>query len=375
MMYKIGIAMQSTLRLDEILYVILTCVTAHEGMGFNRAMVFLVNEKDNILEGRIAIGPDTGEDAHRIWNYIQKEQKTLSELLSAYQDFRRRDNSHLNTLVKSIRLPLKKSSGILAKTVIEKKTFEIFTQESLRQIKKNDPVRALFNMDLFLSVPLIARNTVVGVMLVDNFFSKAPITADDTWKLSMFATQAALAIDNSKEFEKTLFLSNTDRLTELWNYGYFQHLLAEETKRAGRFNRSLSLLMLDIDKFKNFNDTYGHTTGDRLLQELALILKKTCRDVDWVARYGGEEFAVILPETNKEKAHASAERIRYTVEHTPFIFSKNEPPSRVTVSIGVASFPQDTTAKEFLVKYADKALYAAKSIGRNRVCMFSKELL
>lgn len=230
-------------------------------------------------------------------------------------------------------------------------------------------------MDYCLSIPLMANDKVLGVMLVDNFFSTKVITKDDLWKLTMFANNAGLAIGNSQEFEKTLILSNTDRLTGLWNYGYFQHQLAEEVKRATRFNRHLSLLMIDIDLFKKFNDTLGHIAGDRLLQEISDIIKESCREVDLVARYGGEEFAVILPETFKEKAYSSAERIRKLTAAHPCHYKEGQPSKRITISIGVASFPQDASNKEDLIAFADKALYVAKETGRNRVCMFSKDFI
>ncbi len=229
-------------------------------------------------------------------------------------------------------------------------------------------------MEYFVTVPLLAKGRVVGIMLVDNFYSKRSITSDDIWKLTMFANQAGLAIENSQEFERTLILSNTDRLTGLWNYGYFQHQLNEELKRATRFNRQLSLLMIDIDFFKNFNDSFGHLEGDKLLQTLAAILRNSCREVDLVARYGGEEFAVVLPETFKEKAYSSAERIRKFTESYSSPDSNPESRKKITISIGVSSFPQDGGSAEALISCADKALYAAKKTGRNRICMYSKEL-
>ncbi len=127
MLYEIGNAMRSTLRLDEILYIILTSVTAHEGLGFNRAMVFLVNEKENKLEGRMGIGPDSGEDAQNIWKFIEKTGKSLEELLSAYQEFGRRTDSNLNNLVKGISIAIEPTTGVLAQTVLEKKPFNIIS--------------------------------------------------------------------------------------------------------------------------------------------------------------------------------------------------------------------------------------------------------
>ncbi len=375
MLYEVSIAMSSTLRLDEILYTILTSVTSGEGLGFNRAMVFLVNEKENYLEGRMGIGPDSSADAKSIWEFIEKSHKTLDELLNDYKEFGKNQDSHFNDNVKNIKIPIKPSSGILAQTVIEKKQFEIITPSAKKQIKKKDPVISLFNMNYFLTIPLMAKDRVLGVMLVDNFYSKKAITKDDIWKLTMFANHAGLAIGNSQEFERTLILSNTDRLTNLWNYGYFQHQISEEIKRANRFNRHVSLLMVDIDHFKKFNDTLGHLAGDKLLQEISEILRASCREVDLVARYGGEEFAIILPETFKEKAYSSAERIRKLTASHPCHYKKGEPSQRITISIGVSSFPQDASNKEDLISFADKALYVAKETGRNRVCMFSKDFI
>ena len=374
MLYEIGNAMRSTLRLDEILYIILTCVTAQEGLGFNRAMVFLVNQKNNLMEGRMGLGPDSGDDAQNIWRYIEKTNQTLNELLSAYKEFDRRTDSHLNNMVKSIRLPVTAVSGVLARTVLEKRPFEIVDKERKSEIAAKDPVVSLFNMEYFVTVPLLAKDHVVGVMLVDNLYSRHPITEDDIWMLTMFANQAGLAIENSQEFERALTLSNTDRLTDLWNYGYFQHQISEEIKRAARFNRYLSLLMVDIDHFKLFNDSKGHLAGDAALRQLADIFRQTCREVDLIARYGGEEFAIILPETHKDQAYASAERIRRGVAQHKFYLGSGARPQQVTISIGVSSFPQDADSKDSIISCADKALYAAKTMGRNRVCMYSKEL-
>lgn len=374
MLYEIGNAMRSTMRLDEILYIILTSVTAQAGLGFNRAMLFLVNEKTNMLEGRMGVGPDSGEQANKIWNYLENEQTSLDELFESYQDFAKKTDSHLDNLVKKISLPIDETSGVLAQTVLGKKPITVLSDNEKTAIKKNDPAISLFNMNYFVTVPLLAKDSVVGVMLVDNFYSKQTITKGDIWKLIMFANQAGLAIENSQEFERTLILSNTDRLTGLWNYGYFQHQLKEEIKRAARFNRNISLLMADIDFFKQFNDNYGHLAGDKLLKDIANVLKKSCREVDLVSRYGGEEFAIILPETFKEKAYNSAERIRKHISTTYFYDQETKTRRKCSISIGVASFPQDAQEKNSLISSADKALYAAKDFGRNRVCMFSNEL-
>ena len=162
-----------------------------------------------------------------------------------------------------------------------------------------------------------------------------------------------------------------DQLTGVRNYRFFSSRLPEELQRAKRYRHQLSLLMLDIDHFKKFNDTHGHQAGNVALQHLARILDSTVRETDIVARYGGEEFALILPETTKRLAHEMAERVRSNIEASPVIIGGNH--HRVTVSLGVATFPRDSHTWNSLIECADKALYMSKQAGRNRVTVYSPD--
>lgn len=167
--------------------------------------------------------------------------------------------------------------------------------------------------------------------------------------------------------EKLSRLAVTDGLTGLFNYRAFQTQLRLELSRSRRFALPLSLLMIDIDHFKRFNDQYGHPAGDRLLQLLAKLFKSNLRDVDVPVRYGGEEFAVILPGTDKGAATTVAEKLRRLVAEIPLTaegFSGTN--RRVTISLGVATHPQDATNEELLIRLADEALYEAKKNGRNQ---------
>ena len=137
--------------------------------------------------------------------------------------------------------------------------------------------------------------------------------------------------------------------------------------RAKRYSRALSVIMIDVDHFKKFNDTYGHPKGDEVLRGLAKILKSAVRTSDIVARYGGEEFVILLPETEEAKALILAERIRKDVELTNLTIDKNEPPERVTISLGVSTVDEKVIEYQELIEKADKALYQAKEKGRNRV--------
>ena len=162
-------------------------------------------------------------------------------------------------------------------------------------------------------------------------------------------------------------LAMRDGLTKLLNHRMFYTLLEKEVARARRYDKPLSLLMLDIDHFKRVNDTYGHVAGDTILAGLSNVVSNQVRNVDSACRYGGEEISVILPETGLETAMQMAERIRSAIEAHRFDIGQGQSIS-VTVSIGVASLPAQETSVEKLVAAADKALYAAKEGGRNRVC-------
>lgn len=162
----------------------------------------------------------------------------------------------------------------------------------------------------------------------------------------------------------------TDGLTGLYNFRYFYSRLDEEMSRAKRLNTPLSLMMIDIDHFKSYNDTHGHPSGDSLLRELGRLFQEHIRLVDTVARYGGEEFAIILADTDNEGAFITAHRILEAVESYPFTGCSSQPDGKITVSIGISIYPTDASTKEELIEKADKALYYVKSRNKNNVQLY-----
>ncbi len=164
-----------------------------------------------------------------------------------------------------------------------------------------------------------------------------------------------------------------DELTQLYNYRYFRDRIDQEVKRAVRYNSSVSLLMVDADDFKLFNDRNGHDRGNIALQQLAQVLKEAVREVDVITRYGGEEFAVILPATLKRGALVAGEKIRLKMEETRIQGESNLPSKNLTVSIGAACVPTDANTMTDLIRQADSALYKAKRMGKNRVEACSEE--
>jgi len=216
-----------------------------------------------------------------------------------------------------------------------------------------------------LAAPLLRASEVVGVIALYAPISSEWFTDSDEEALYSLARQAAIAVENVLLHNEAQRASITDPLTGLWNLRYLSMVLNQEVERSARFDRPLSLLMLDLDHFKTVNDTYGHARGDEVLVEFARRLRSVVREVDSVARYGGEEFVVVLPETTIDGAVRLAERIGATVRDSPFT-SDEGPALPVTVSVGAAVFPANGTSGSQLLQAADAALYVAKDSGRDR---------
>lgn len=363
-----GAIMQS-LDLDQVLYTILTALTSEEGLGFDRAMFFLVNKENQTLEGKMAIGPHSAEEADKAWHQIEDEKATLKNLIEAYDKFKKDPESKLNSIVKGITIPLREDMGILALTILEGMPFEVITEEATSLV--NEDIKKLLHMDHFVTVPLKTRNETLGAILADNIFSKTPISKDSTRILNMFADHAALAIENSRLYEKTVHLMRTDWLTGLWNARYFNTVLKSKVKAASEEDSPLSLLMIDIDNFKKFNDTLGHPRGDEAIKRVANILDRFSRKSDFACRYGGEEFCIIMSRINKKNAEIIAERLRGEVENV-FKHDETVPKNlKLTISTGLAVYPFDSRDKNDLIRKADIALYHAKKSGKNRVYSYS----
>lgn len=173
--------------------------------------------------------------------------------------------------------------------------------------------------------------------------------------------------EKNRELER---LSISDGLTGLLNHRHIQEVVREEFERAKRTREALAVVMFDLDHFKKVNDTYGHQVGDRVLQEMARILRRTAREIDKLGRYGGEEFIAVLPDTGIDDAATFAERVRERVERNPFAVGRARP-LHLTVSAGAATYPHPAVYNpRTLIHRADQALYAAKAAGRNRVVRF-----
>ncbi|MFP4445956.1 MAG: diguanylate cyclase [Desulfosudaceae bacterium] len=221
----------------------------------------------------------------------------------------------------------------------------------------------------FLGIPLVnSQGGIIGVLNVHkpvvNGFSQS-----DVRLFTAVAEHVSIAITNALTFQQTQELIRKDELTGLYNRRYFFERFEREIYRSRRYSRTISLLMIDIDHFKEYNDTHGHLRGDRALKRLAATFVENLRKIDVVARYGGEEFLVLLPETGKSDAVVVGEKLRRAVEQIDFNEDdKQSHPFRLTITTGVASIPDDANEPLLALDIADKALYLGKAQGRNQVC-------
>jgi diguanylate cyclase (GGDEF)-like protein len=189
--------------------------------------------------------------------------------------------------------------------------------------------------------------------------------ADDE-KFDILANQFALGFKRAVLYKKVQELAITDSLTQALSRRYFIERFDEEIERSKKFNLNFSLLIVDIDRFKEYNDRYGHLVGDVILREVSATIKAGIREIDLIGRYGGDEFLLLLTETDKNGARFVAERIRESIEARQF--QAYDESLKGTISVGISCFPEDSHYWQGLIEKADKALYQAKQAGRNRVC-------
>ncbi|MGK2905533.1 MAG: sensor domain-containing diguanylate cyclase [Desulfuromonadales bacterium] len=231
----------------------------------------------------------------------------------------------------------------------------------------NNPLVIEEGIRSLIAVPLKIQKRTIGILYLDDFKPRE-FLEEKLELLSILTSFATMSIDHAWLHERVTKLACTDGLTGLYNHGQFKKHFAEEVARANRYNKALSIILLDVDDFKKFNDTYGHPSGDIVLQEMAHMLRGLLRNSDAIYRYGGEEFIVLLPETALQEAITVAERIRILVEtESPRFLNGISKASGITVSVGVAALPDCGMDTRTLLKSVDDLMYQAKREGKNKV--------
>ncbi len=214
-----------------------------------------------------------------------------------------------------------------------------------------------------LFVPIRGRSSASGYLALYRARGREPFSEHDARLVTLLSAWAGLALENLRLAERVEKLAITDDLTQVYNYRFLKTALRREIRRAGRFGQEMSLIMLDVDNLKAYNDRHGHLRGSFLLKGMAQLLSRNLRSFDLIAKYGGDEFTLILPQTAREGALVVAERMRSAVERTEFPLA---PRGAITISLGVSTFPSDASDSLGLIRVADQALYRAKQTGRNR---------
>lgn len=245
---------------------------------------------------------------------------------------------------------------------------------SLHDKETEDIDIILGHLEEYLSNESLYR---AGFVFIDNYKSRKKIVSSEYRFLETLVQTSSYMYQNLSLMEQLRFLfvkaekeAITDSLTDLFNYRYFLHQLNREINRGQRHQSAFSLIMIDIDFFKNYNDAYGHQAGDLILRQIAQEIMQNTRNSDIVCRYGGEEFVIICPELSKDDAQKMAEKLRQIVENIELPQLKSIPSGeRLTISSGISSFPEDGSTAYQLILKADKALYKAKETGRNKVCV------
>lgn len=255
--------------------------------------------------------------------------------------------------------------GGLTRTILDQQELFIVEDTSLATFF-NNPLAIAEGIRSLIAVPLRVQDAIVGILYLNDFEARS-FDGEACRQLEILSSFAALSIENARLHEKTLRLACTDGLTGLYNHRQFKRILAQEVVRAQRYSSQMALVMFDIDNFKRFNDRYGHPCGDRILVKVAALLRDLFREADLVFRYGGEEFVAILPLSAPDSALVAAERARDAIASMRIACHGVDHPLGVTVSVGVASMPQDADNEEDLLRVADQLMYQAKHQGKNRV--------
>ena len=278
-----------------------------------------------------------------------------------------------------VHLYLTNSDGTRIKSVLGVDISGVVTQESGDSLGEEEKqiLKEVFNSPAtyratrsVIYLPLKVQRTKVGLLTFDNILSRRKIGYLDFISLQQFATQMALTIDNARLFERVQELSNYDELTKLPVRRYFNEKFAEEIYRAKRFGLSLSLIIMDIDWFKQINDRYGHQVGDWALKAVSKIICSSLRQTDVPCRFGGDEMMIMLPRTNSEEAKVIAQRLQERICSVALPDRTSLEPERLSISQGISTYPSDGATAEELLEKADQALYAVKQRGRGNFAVY-----
>jgi diguanylate cyclase (GGDEF)-like protein len=313
-----------------------------KALGFEKVVFSLFDVKRDEFTRRAHAGLDD------IWDEMKKKPVATDEIKAFFSDEFRVSNSFF-----------------VSHTVLQQSEHGVFVRHDDDLLRRPDE----WHENDLLIVPLNSGDEMIGYLAVRDPHDRKVPNAETVQTLEIFALQAVTALQSARHFEEIRRLTFIDGLTAAYNHRYFQEALAREVHRSARSGQEFALAMLDIDNFKRINDTFGHPVGDEILKGLVDELMTNARDTDVIARYGGEEFAIIFADTPSISAREAGNRIHDLVAKKEFTITALGRTQRVTVSIGIATYPHDAITTTDLVARADAALYFAKKNGKDQVAM------
>jgi len=302
----------------------------------------------NVNTGYLILGNNSNGEFRSEFSYPKKDNSKNDEVISFDPDspvvnWFAKNKGHLS-LDKIDRLP----------------EFKALWKDEREQLDKKG-IKMIF--------PVKSRDKMVAIIALGGKRNQRLYSAEDISVVEGIAGEVGIIIENAQLYTTAMIKANTDELTGLYNHRHFHERLEQEIARSSRFGSTFSLVMMDIDLFKVYNDIYGHLAGDQVLRKVSQYVELSVRNIDLAFRYGGEEFAIILPQTTAQDAYKVAERIRKTIEAKTGLRAMP-----ITISLGIASWPKDGVMREEIIGAADTALYCAKNSGRNRTSI-SKDVL
>lgn len=322
---EIGKALTSSLDLKEVLGIVMDKIS--ELLQPKNWSLLLLDDERNELKFEIVIGPGSEK-------------------------------------IKDLRLKL--GEGVAGWVARERQPLLVADVSKDARFSKKADEASSFKTQSIICVPLITRGKCLGAIELINKVEEGSFVEDDLLVLTTLAEYTAIAIENAILFNRVQELTITDDLTKLYNSRFLHSRLEYEVERAKRFKNPISMIFLDLDFFKEVNDSFGHLCGSRLLKEVAQLIIGLIRNVDMACRYGGDEFIILMPETRKENAVIAAEKIRAAIKDA--IFLKDDGINvRLTGSFGVACFPEDAFDKDSLIQMADNAMYRVKTTTKDGV--------
>ncbi len=364
--------------LDPILYSILICITHGDGLGFDRAFLFLARPDGKELYASAAVGSASEADAKRMRKRTAGKRLNVPYLFESFEAALKNPSEHVLAqrltgfivpLTANSVPPLNEGEDILVQALIARcaASREPFFSNTIRAVYQPPPAGGgqVLTVTNLAVVPVMSNDLMLGVILADNTYTKSPITDERLSNLTILGNLAAIAIDRARIHQRYKEMLSLDGLTGVLNRRHFELRLTQEISRAELSDRSLSLLLFDIDHFRECNHHHGSDRGDLVLRELAALLRERVRSEDLVARFGGEEFAILLTGgATEEESGQVAEKLRtHIATHIIGGCSVGE----ITVSIGVAWLPAGRLDAARIVQMANEALGRAKQNGRNRV--------